>query len=306
MNVYFPYFKVSSLLGIVFTLLVIKYGLFEPFQIATALDNFHYALLIIATTCVACAGSVIHTIFDRNALSITAQKEVAKPRLFTETQEYSVFIALNVIGVAIGFYLSHYIDRSGFSSFFILISALLYLQASYLQQFPFIGNLMVALFAVLLLLVPGIFDLQPAITPENRGIQATIFSILLDYAALTFVLSILQELVNDCSNMDQQQHTGMRTIPMLLGRDRTMKLVSVLTLLPIAMIFWYSYTYLFHNTIAIGYGLLALIAPLLYFMFKCWTIENNQQLSFLNTLLHIVLFLVVCSLILYHLILSRS
>ncbi len=36
------------------------------------------------------------------------------------------------------------------------------------------------------ILILGLYDLLPAITPQNRATQAVIFSILLDYALICF------------------------------------------------------------------------------------------------------------------------
>ncbi len=297
---YLKLIKYDNLLIIALAQLCIKYGLFEPFGIAITLNGFGIALLIIATLSIAAAGNIIIEIYDQENVS---SKSLIN-RTITEKSANRLFIILNVIGVLIGFYLANLIGRPGFAALFVLISGIFYIYASYLKEVLVVKNIIIGLLAALSLVTVGIFDLLPAITPKNRESQTVIFSIILDYAIFAFLIVILREIIKDCLNIDRDHNTGMTTIPIAMGKIRTIKLVGLLGALPIAAVVYYIYTYLFSNSQAVIFVLVLLVAPLLYFVIKSLTAESDKHLVILKGLLKIILLIASLSLLLYQFVLK--
>ncbi|WP_438711626.1 geranylgeranylglycerol-phosphate geranylgeranyltransferase [Aquimarina muelleri] len=299
MQSYLKLIKFDNLLLIALAQLCIKYGLFEPFNIAITLNGLGIALLIFATVCIAAAGNIIIQIYNQEGATA---KGLLQGKI-TEKTANRLFIIFNVIGVLIGFYLSNLIGKSGFAALFIITSGIFYIYASYLKEIIILKNVIPALLIALSLIVVGIFDLLPAITEKNRESQTVIFSIILDYSVFAFMIVLLREIVKDGLHIDRDHRLGIKTIPMALGKERTTKLVGILTIVPIAMVIYYIYTYLFSNSTAVIMVLLLLIAPLLYFMIKSFSAESDKQLTRLSLLLKIILIIASISLLFYQFIL---
>ena len=117
------------------------------------------------------------------------------------------------------------------------------------------------------------------------------------------MIILLREIVKDSLHIDRDHRLGITTIPIALGKRRTTKLIGILAIVPIAMVVYYIYTYLFSNSTAVILVLLLIVAPLLYFMIKSFSAESDKQLTRLSLLLKIILIIASISLLFYQFIL---
>ncbi|MFZ0491199.1 MAG: geranylgeranylglycerol-phosphate geranylgeranyltransferase [Salegentibacter sp.] len=295
--------RFGNLLFIVLTQYLIRYFLFIPAGAGISLSDFSYFLLVFATICIAAAGYVINDVYDVEADKINKPEKRVIGKKISEKTANNLFIILNVTGVSMGFYLANLIGHPGFSAIFIFTSALLYLYASYLKQIIVVGNILISLLVALVILLPGLFDLLPAITAENRGIQSLLFSLLLDYAFFAFLINLLREMVKDQEDIRGDYNTGIRSLPIVLGVERTSKAIFALALIPLMAIIYYLYMYLFENTVAVLYTLLFILGPLLYFLVQITSAEKKKDFSRLSFILKIILFFGLISIGLHQLLL---
>ncbi len=294
---YLKLIKFDNLFIIALAQLCIKYGLFEPFGIAITLNGFGIALLIVATVLIAAGGNIIIEIYNQEDSSVLH-------KTISEKLANRLFIIFNVLGVLIGFYLSNLIGRPGFAALFIIISGIFYIYASSLKETLIVKNIIIGILAALSLIAVGIFDLLPAITEKNRASQTVIFSIILDYSIFAFMIIVIREIIKDCINIDRDHNQGIKTIPIVMGKNRTLKLVGALAILPIIAVVYYIYTYLFSNTEVVLFVLILLIAPLLYFIIRSFISESDNHLVVLKLILKIVLITAAISLLFYQFVLK--
>lgn len=294
----------KNLLLIVATQLLIKYALFEPFGITITLNGFGFSLLILATVCIAAAGNIINDIYDVEADTINKPEKVIVGKSISENTASNLFIAFNVIGVALGFYLSHLVGKTGFFAIFVITSALLYIYATYLKGIMIVGNLVISALVALSIILVGIFDLLPVITENNQSTQLTMFKILLDYALFAFCINFIRELVKDIEDIDGDYKVGHNTLPIALGRERSSKLSFVLTIIVTLVITYYVVTYLYQQTLAVIYFLVLVIAPLIYVCIKLFLAENKKDFSHTSFILKLVMLTGLLSLALYPFILK--
>ncbi|PWI31578.1 prenyltransferase [Flavobacteriaceae bacterium LYZ1037] len=289
----------KNLLMIAFVQFLIKYALLEPFGVTITLNLFGFSLLVLTTVCLAAAGYIINDIYDIETDVINKPEKVIVGKTISEKTANILFISLNVIGVAIGFYLSHLVGRSGFFTFFVIISALLYIYASYLKQVLLIGNIVISLLVSLSLIIVGLFELLPVMTVQNQETQITFFKIIIDYAIFAFVLNFIREIVKDIEDVDGDYKSGMNTLPIAIGRDRATKIVFILLLIPLFGVVYYVITHLYKQLFLVGYFLLFVIAPLIYIMIKSFSAESKKDYQVLSNLLKLVMFFGMLSLWLY-------
>lgn len=295
--------RVKNLLMIFLTQYLVKYFLFEPFNITVTLDWIDFSLLVISMMSLAAAGNIINDIYDVRTDSINKPQKQIIGKGISEKMAYNWFFGLNILGVGIGFYLSNHVGHPSFVSLFILPSVFLYLYASQLKRSILVGNIVVSIMVAMIIIMIGIFDLLPAITPENRSTQKVIFSILVDYAVFAFLVNLLREIVKDQEDVKGDYNAGLHTLPVVLGKDRTNKIIFILTLLPLAAVVYYIYSYLYENLWAVLYVLLLILGPLLYFWVRIFGAKTSKEFSRLSLLLKIVLAAGLLSIGLYRFIL---
>lgn len=277
--------------------LVFRYGFLESQSIPLALNDWQFALLVLSTVCIAAGGYLINNIFDRGTDEINKPNDVVIGKQISESMGYNLYIALNIVGVGIGFYLANAVYKSSFSAVFIIIAATLYVYANGLKQTLLIGNIIIALLLSLSILIIGIFDLLPMIVPENQAGMGVIFKILIDYAVFAFIINFIREIVKDLEDVNGDYNQGMSTLPIVLGVTRTAKVVFGLSFIPLGLIIYYINENLFSNDLyyASAYGFLFILAPLLYFTIKVFSAKNQKDFHHLSNVLKFVIFFGILS-----------
>jgi 4-hydroxybenzoate polyprenyltransferase len=294
---YLKLIRYQNLLMLAFMQLIFRYGYFKFQNIPLALADWQYGLLVLSTVLIAAGGYVINNIFDQNTDTENKPQNVIVGKTISETRAYNLYIALNCVGVGIGFYLSNVIQRPGLASIFILIAATLYLYASSLKQMMLIGNVIVALLLAFSVIIIGIFDLYPATAADNQQQMAVVFSILLDYALFAFILNFIREIIKDLEDINGDSNQGMNTLAITLGVNRTSKIVFVLSLVPIFAILFYINNYLFQLQFVTFYLLLFVLAPLLFFTMKIWNAKTKNDFNKLSVLLKWILLFGIASIV---------
>ena len=271
--------------------LLFRYGFLKLQNIPLALNDWQYGLLVLSTVLIAAGGYVINNIFDQATDNDNKPDQVVVGKSISETQAYNIYLALNIVGVGIGFYLSNVIARPGFASIFIMIAATLYLHATSLKQMMLIGNIIVALLVSFSVIIIGVFDLFPATNTGNRQLMSELFSILLDYALFAFIINFIREIVKDLEDVNGDYNQGMNTLPIVLGISRTAKLVFILSFIPLVLLILYINTYYmtYNLHFATLYALLFIVAPLLYFIIKMATAKKNKDFHHLSTILKLII-----------------
>ncbi|WP_452220893.1 geranylgeranylglycerol-phosphate geranylgeranyltransferase [Lacinutrix salivirga] len=289
----------KNLLIIALVQILIKYALFASFNISITLSTIGFSLLVLATLFLAAAGYIINDIYDVETDTVNKPNKVLIGKKVSEKTANTLFIVFNVIGVCIGMYLSNSIGKSSFFPLFIIVSALLYIYASYLKQMTLIGNIVVSALVAFSLIIVGIFDLLPVITAQNQSIQTTMFKILLDYALFAFAINLIREIVKDAEDIDGDYKQNMKTLPIVLGINRTAKIAFGLTVVTLIGIIMYVGNYLYIHTIAIVYFLIAIITPLIYCAIKLFQAETKKQFHHISLILKLVMILGMLSMLLY-------
>lgn len=287
---YFKLIRPINILMIIYVQVIIKYILFGKNGVLVALDDFQFALLVLATVLIAAAGNVVNDIFDVNVDSINKPSKVIVRRVITERAAYNFYIILNVLGVAVGFYLSNQLGRPGLAAIFIVISALLYIYATHLKAMLFVGNILISLLVAMALLVMILFDIFPVIDVDNRELQLQCTRIILLYAGFAFFINLIREIVKDMQDVDGDQNGGRSTVPIVFGRSRTTSIVFVLGIIALLGILFYTYKHVVHfQTVTIMYFIFFVCAPLLYFCIQAWDAKTKRQYGRLSTILKIIM-----------------
>lgn len=260
-----------------------------------SLNHFQFALLVFSTVCIAAAGYVINNIMDQENDEIAKPKDRIVGKSISESLAYNLYIVLNIIGVGIGFYLSNAVGKKGLFTVFILTAALLYVYSTYLKRIVIVSNVVVALILSFSIIILGIFDLFPATYAGNLPQMKKAFGVLFDYAIFAFIINWIREIVKDIEDTDGDYASGIQTLPILLGKSRTAKLVSVLISIPVLVLLYYINKNLVDYNSVFLYGLFFVIGPLLYCMIKLWSAKSKSEFKHISFILKLVLFFGILS-----------
>lgn len=294
----------KNLLMIALLQVLIKYALFLPFGVLTTLNGFNFSLLVLSTLCIAAAGNIINDIYDIETDLVNKPNKVIVGKTISEKKANNLFLVFNSIGVGLGFYLSYSVGRNGFFAIFVIISALLYIYASYLKQMLLIGNFVISILVALSIIIVGLFELLPVITPENQTTQLMLFKILLNYAIFAFLINLVRELAKDIEDIDGDYKAGMNTLPIAIGRERASKVLFAVSLIPLLAVVYYMVTYLYKQPVAIGYFLIFIVAPLIYILIKSFNAETKKDVHHISGILKLVMLFGILSLLLFSYILK--
>lgn len=289
--------RYPNLLMLAFMQLIFRYGFLKLQNIPLALNDWQYGLLVLSTVLIAAGGYVINNIFDQDTDNDNKPNNVIVGKSISETNAYSIYLALNITGVSIGFYLSNVIAKPGFAALFILIAATLYFYAINWKQMLLIGNFIVALLLSFSVIIIGIFDLFPVVNQSNQPLMANLFSILIDYAVFAFMINFIREIVKDLEDANGDYNQGMRTLAITLGISRTAKVVSILSFIPVCAILLYINNYLMPLLFVTIYMLLFVVGPLLYFSIKIWSASSQKEFHVLSLLLKWILLFGILSIL---------
>lgn len=275
--------------------LVFRYLFLEQSYVDLALTDFNYILLVISTVCIAAGGYVINNIMDQDT------DEIAKPQnrvvgiSISETVAYNWYIGLTIVGVGIGFYLSNVIYKPTFASMFILVATLLYMYATSFKQIPVLGNVVVALMLSTSIIIIGLFDILPAIDIDNRFRMKEAFDILMHYAIFALIINLIREIVKDMEDMDGDYQSGINTLPIAIGVQKTKIIVGVLTVISIGILAYYVNSNLFELDYVVYYAMIVIVGPLIYFGVKLLNAATKKEFHHLSLVLKIILFFGILS-----------
>jgi 4-hydroxybenzoate polyprenyltransferase len=278
-----------------FMQLVFRYLFLAQSYVDLALTDFNYILLVIATICIAAGGYVINNIMDQDT------DEIAKPQnrvvgvSISETVAYNWYIGLTIVGVGIGFYLSNVIYKPTFASMFILVATLLYMYATSFKQIPVLGNVVVALMLSTSIIIIGLFDILPAIDVDNRFRMKEAFDILMHYAIFAFIINLIREIVKDMEDMDGDYQSGINSLPIAIGVQKTKIIVGVLTVISIGILAYYVNSNLFELDYVVYYAMILIVGPLIYFGVKLLNAATKKEFHHLSLVLKIILFFGILS-----------
>ena len=292
---YLKLIRFQNLLMLAFMQLVFRYLFLKQSYVDLALTDFNYILLIFATVCIAAGGYVINNIMDQDT------DEIAKPQnrvvgvSISETVAYNWYIGLTIVGVGIGFYLSNVIYKPTFASMFILVATLLYMYATSFKQIPVLGNVVVALMLSTSIIIIGLFDILPAIDVDNRFRMKEAFDILMHYAIFAFIINLIREIVKDMEDMDGDYQSGINTLPITIGVQKTKIIVGVLTVISIGILAYYVNSNLFELDYVVYYAMILIVGPLIYFGVKLLNATTKKEFHHLSLVLKIILFFGILS-----------
>ena len=286
---YFNLFRWKNLIIIILIQVLIKFVLFQKFELSTTLDNLHFSLLVLSTIFIVIAGYIINDTQDIKADIINKPNKVFVSKKLSITKANNLFIIFNSIGLLLGFYLSIHINKNSFFIIFIIISLLLYRYSISLKKRLLVGNLVVSLIVFLGVILIVLFDIVPVTNSYNNQVQLQVTKLVLILSGFAFFLTLLREITKDLEDKKGDVIIDANTLPIAFGDNKTKIILIFISLIPLIAINYFIAT-LYPDNLYLIFFLIAFVSlPLLYFVLKIKMAKTKKDYHNLSNLLKVIM-----------------
>ena len=296
---YFTFFRWKNLLMIFLVQALLKFILFQKFNLSVSLDLFHFLLLALSSILIAIAGYVINDINDIKADEINKPNRVFVGNKLPIKTANNLFLIFNSLGLLIGFYLTIYIHKNSFFIIYIIISLLLYRYAIDLKKRYITNNIVISFIIFLSILIVPVFDIVPATNSFNKESQIVIFKLVFIISLFAFFLTLIREILKDLEDILGDKIIHARTIPIINGEAKTKIILIILSFLLFLAVNLFAYqnfsTHMVFSLYLAGFVSL----PLLYFGFKIKSSSTKKEYHQLSNILKAVMLLGILSILFY-------
>lgn len=280
MKFYFKLIRWPNLLIIIFTMLLIRYGVIYPFLkiygFEFQLGDLNFALLILSTVLIAAGGYVINDYFDRKIDMTNKPDEVVVGTHIERRKAMSLHNVLTALGLALGFYLSYSIGRTNFAFVFIIISGALWFYSTLYKRQLIIGNILIAFLTGLVPLIVVLFDVPVILEHYHLAfvnnpmyyteIKYMMYAVMM-FAGFAFLTTIVREIIKDIQDLEGDAECFRNTIPVAWGTKAAKWIAQCFIIITIFALAFIYYIFLQGHTFSLLYVIIALVFPLLALMF---------------------------------------
>lgn len=288
--------RIENLVMIALMQIIVRYTFLNFANLVHGFSNLNYALLIIATLCIAAAGYIINDIYDVDVDYINKPDKVFIGKTISEKVAFNWYFALNIIGVGIGVYLSNQVNRSAVATIFVICSALLYVYSNGLKQIPFVGNAIIAFLASSCILVIGLYNIFPYMFGFNNDQMMSILHILLDYAIMAFLIHFAREIVKTIEDKEGDKAYDITTAATYFGVNAS-KVIAAITLVGLLVfIGYFIYNNIYHLTYVLLYFLITILTPILFVIVKLFQAKEKADFTLISKLLKVIMLTIMLSL----------
>lgn len=277
----------ENLIILAFVQFIFKYGfLNQQAGLHLSLNDINYTLLVLASVMIAAGGFLINNITARGSNDYG----------LSESAAYYVYGGLTIGGLILGYYVSDAIDRASFMIAFAIPVGTLYFYSTNLRQSLLLGNIALAFIIGLSVMIIGIFAIYPVVGGTTTlGQLSLTFRVIADYAVFGVIAGFLTTLLNDLKNTDADYNEGLNTLPIAIGKDRAAKVAFAFGVIALGMTLYYINAYLKELLWAMGFVLLFVAGPLVYFLINIWSAKTQKEFKLLEVVLKAVLFFAAAS-----------
>jgi len=277
----------ENLIILAFAQFIFKYGfLNQQPGLNLSLSSTNYILLVFASVLIAAGGFLINNITANGSAQYG----------LSESAAYYIYGALTIGGLIIGYFIANSIGRSSFMIAFAIPVGTLYFYSTNLRNSILLGNIAIAFIIGLSIMIIGVFAIYPVVGGTSTTHElSVIFRLIADYAIFGVVTGFLITLVNDLKNTDDDYNAGLNTLPIAIGKARAAKVAFAFGIIAVGMLLYYINTYLKELVWAMGFILLLVLGPLVYFLINIWSAKAKKEFTTLEVVLKAVLFFAAAS-----------
>jgi len=251
-----PFLKLirwKNVLIVALTMFAMKYAVIAPvysfYGLSFGFSKLGFMFLVAAAMFIMAAGNVINDYFDRKTDMINRPQKVLVGFQIKRRKVMIMHLILNLFGAICGFIASWMAGKPILGFFFIFIIILLWTYSAELKKKVLVGNITVALLTGLIPFIVGITEYYafersiPEWSINNIHAIKISLQTIIGFSVFAFIFNFIREIIKDCEDYDGDIATGVKSIPVLIGKKKTNLIISALSFAVIALILivWHAY-----------------------------------------------------------------
>lgn len=296
--------RYKNLLMVLLTMVLTKYALLNSLFIQIPERDYQFLILSISVLLITAGGYVINDIFDLESDKINKPNNVFIDNTISIKNAWKLYYLLTLTGLILGLYLSFFEGSNSNSFYFIFIIFILFVYSKYLKKVFLIGNIAVSYCLSMVIYITYEFTSESIIYSEhlNKFIvykinHHDILGPIVTYSVFAFLTSLIREIIKDAEDINGDLKLKAKTLPIIIGRNRTAMTIMFFNFILIVLIITinlFSYEPLF-----LFYGIVLIILPLVYLMFKLLSAETKNDFSKLSSLMKMIMLFGILSMLLF-------
>jgi 4-hydroxybenzoate polyprenyltransferase len=270
------------------------YSLILGIYMTPQLSNLDFFFLVMATVLITAAGYVINDYFDLSIDMINHPQNVILGKKISLRTGLVMHWIFNIIGVALGFYISWRIDITNLGFIFLFTAGLLWYYSTIFKRELFIGNLIVALLTALIPLLVIVFEIIPLNLVFRSQLQYYYLNFndivfwIFGFAFFAFITTLVREIIKDIEDFEGDNAYGRKSIPIVLG-IKNAKIIVVSMLLLFATAVSLALFIYVENQFSKWYINILVIVPTLFLIFKIIFAETEKDYTLASKILKLIM-----------------
>ncbi|RNI26213.1 geranylgeranylglycerol-phosphate geranylgeranyltransferase [Rufibacter latericius] len=256
-------------------LMVRKFLVFPERSFLEAL-SWPFAILVIATLCIAAAGYIINDYYDVKIDRINKPERVVVGKSLTRRKAMMIHLYLSASGVLLGLLLGWRIG-----AVLLGVALLLWGYSAQFKKRPFVGNLTIALLSAVMVLVVPLQAGQPSLAAWAYGVFA-------------FLISLVREIIKDMEDVQGDASFRCRTLPIVLGLPQTKWILYLLVGL---FLIYTGFVMLkrLQEPVFVGYLFIGVVLPTLVLVRQIIFADRKKEYAQLSWLCKAIMLAGICS-----------
>ncbi len=300
MKAFFRLIRWKNILAVALTMFAMKYAIIVPvyklYGFDPGLSDTGFMFLVASVMFILAGGSVINDYFDRKTDMINRPEKVLVGFQVRRRQVIFMHVILSVFGILCGFVTAWMTGKLWIGAAFVIATLMLWSYSSGLKKRFISGNLILSL-------LTGLIPFAVAATeyyafersvPEwtLNSIHAVKISMqtIIGFSVFAFLFSLINDIIKDCEDYNGDIATGVRSIPVVLGKRKANYVISTLSFISITLILvvwhgYFSHLMFFKNHIFSSFYIYSMIVfpGLIIAVSSLWG-ENRKKYSLLSAL----------------------
>ena len=257
-------------------------------------SEFNFFLLVLSTVIIAAAGYIINDYFDTKIDRKNYPERVIVGRTVKRRVAIVTHIILNVIGVAIGFYIAYKVGIIELAYINVMCTGILWYYSTSFKYKVLIGNILIAFMAALVPLIVGLYEIPLLI--KNYEEMLVVFGFNLNYvfawiagfSIFAFLTTLIREIIKDMEDIKGDMAYGSKTLPIVIGVRKSKIVVSALIVVTILLL-GYIQLILLHDIKTFLYFLIAIHIPFIFLIYKTMKATGKDDFHLMSILVKLIM-----------------
>jgi 4-hydroxybenzoate polyprenyltransferase len=298
--------RYKNLIMVLLTMILTKYALIEPAIFQGYLSDIDFIIFALSVLWITAGGYIINDIYDVELDQINKPQKTFVGTAISKKNAWMLYVVFSTIGLGFATYISIRKHLPNHILYYLIGVTGLYFYSRYFQKKVLIGNLIIAFICGALIYLTYSFDFRvhhEMILENSKSETITCIQqrigIIKFYIAFSFFGTLIREIIKDIEDIDGDYNAGYQTLPIVFGIKRTRNFVIALSILFLLGLFFYTYFYYLIQNWSVTIALGSISAFTVYFLYKLWFATAKKQFRQLSTLMKLILFFGILSMILF-------